>query len=69
MVAGDTARLTVEVFDKYWNPIPRDIAMAALTTNYQNADNSIVDFTWTDGKDGEIYADVKITTSGDKEFN
>jgi hypothetical protein len=68
MVAGKTVKLTLEVFDAYWNPIPTDIAKAALSAKYENEDNTNVDFKWTGGKDGEIYADVRITNTGTKQF-
>jgi S-adenosylmethionine hydrolase len=69
MVAGETVRVTVDVTDKYFNPITETQAKSVLKLQYKNADGSTVSLDWTGSQDGKLWTDAQITTSGLKEFS
>jgi hypothetical protein len=69
MVAGETVRVTVDVTDKYFNPITQAKAKEALKIQYKNADGSVVSLDWTGSQDGKLWTDATVTSSGLKEFS
>jgi hypothetical protein len=69
MISGETVRVTVDVPDKYFNPISVAKAKSALQLQYKNEDGTTVSLEWTGSQDGKLWTDAVVSTSGLKDFS